>query len=502
MSVGNYTYDTTNYTLSGGGQFEQLWNTVLDEYNDPNWFATQIWEPFQDSFSHYNVRQAWRDPDDLLEEYGGYFAPFSTQEWTYLDKMHELSSTQLDRALVQLEEDRVEKRDLEERVYRDQKETAIEMADMELDKILRKTDLEKSQLTTDYKEMMSQIDNLIGHTGMTSGYFEQKKDIQLDNVASNIHQANFSQLIATEEADKTRNRAIDDYNNSLNMSDLKYDAEYNTSIQNVENKKEELGISLVKDKLNVYGQWKAESVNNLTRLVAADTHQYGEDDWSGGGHYDPVSGEHVEPEILSHSEWLALSPNAQLDYVVFDDQWQMSGGNCEVQPENCSYVRVGEAISDLYDDYEDWMGSTYLDGSNNAHTGGSTGFGGSQDPNGFEEWKAENPELYDYYVDMLENTNWDDTIYEGMVHGYSGIEHSEDFDLAQDYTILQNFIFDQLYLNPVREGLAEDYQSPTEEGDYGVWMPYYRYDSDGDLLWYLRNTIANIETSFGFQNPG
>ena len=90
--------------MPNGSVYEQ-WNTVLDEYNDPDWFANQIWDPFSrpsgtmPGFDSWQTAWDFTSPERLQKAYGSYFNRFNTADWDTLDQLHALDIQLLDQEI-------------------------------------------------------------------------------------------------------------------------------------------------------------------------------------------------------------------------------------------------------------------------------------------------------------------------------------------------------------------------------------------------------------------
>lgn len=489
MAVGNYqSYQDPYEEISTSGTYGQIWNTVLDEYNDPDWFSNQIYAPFSDQFSGPLMKMEFQNPTSLLDAYQGLFPPFETSDWEYLDKMHNIATSQLDRNLQQIQQDRVESREFEEEVYNEKKNIAISRADKELEQVLERQAYEEYQLAQEYESTMSELNNMISRTGLESGYVEQKRNIQLENVAANINQANFTKVLATEEANRKKDRALEDYEDSLAMSDLLFDQQYETAFQTGTNKEKALHAKLIKDKLNVYDQWKTGTVSNLTRLVSSGAAEYDIDAWEIGGEY-AEDGTFTE-KIYSYEEYQQMGLHEQASMMAIG--CTIPGASADEGGSSCQYIKVGEALQDQMEMYNDWTGNA--PGHQSAQNWGDGGYEGyiqneiihndrdDGHANGFEKWKAENPELYEHYVNQFYNED----VSSRAVGPAWKQDHEND---VQGYSRLMNFIYDQVHLQPVRAAIAEqesrfDFSEREASGelynygDYGVHMPMTIWTND------------------------
>jgi len=345
--------------MPNGSVYEQ-WNTVLDEYNDPDWFANQIWDPFSrpsgtmPGFDSWQTAWDFTSPERLQKAYGSYFNRFNTADWDTLDQLHALDIQLLDQEINRMASNRGEQRKLESEMLESKKEGKIEAASLQLDKQLKSINQEKEELRIAAIQSMSELDSVIAKTGLTSGGLDRKKQVELDTVAASINQANFNRVVATQDYANVVKQANLSLDSQLKTSDLKFDAQYGTKLQNIENKKSAAELDLIGNKLDVYTQWKTGVYGDLGRLVQTGVATAGLDAW--------------DVDIIESDKYFALTDSQKEEYELFD----APVGDTLT---DTIYVRMGENAKGAYEEYQAWM-----DG-------------------GFEEWKKENADLYESYLE-------------------------------------------------------------------------------------------------------
>ena len=245
-----------------------LWDTVMSEYNNPEWFQDIVYDPFSTYFQDSNVHFELRDPDSFLgSEFGPWFKAFDERDWQMIDATYNLQSDQLDAQVAFAEETSEIAQNLDEELLSSRRDNEIDQAELQFEQTMSREDLNKQKIRYDALKTMSQLDSMIATSGISSGGIAQKKDLQMDAVEAELHQANMNKYIASREFDKRKTRAIDNYEDSLNTANLKRDVQFDTVTVTAEQKRESANLGAIIDKLNVYDQWKANQVDTIYCVV-------------------------------------------------------------------------------------------------------------------------------------------------------------------------------------------------------------------------------------------
>ena len=283
-----------------GGRIYDAWQTIYDEYDSPDWFEDQIWGPFSDKLVGAHVRMDFRDPNRMMDsEWGNWFSAFDTRDWDRLDESYALEASHLKQETDLMTEQHEKLDELDERIFGEKRDSRIERADMEFKKKMGEEERRKEKIRLDAIATLSNIDNIIGQSGLSSGGVGQKRDIELQSVQAELNQANMNRKLAAPGRDKEHARAIDDYESSITSSNLKRDVQYESKFLNTEQKKKAAGMQLMTDKLNVYDEWKADQVGQIKKMFQYEATFYDPEDlreaWSvGGDEYELMKGMYDE----------------------------------------------------------------------------------------------------------------------------------------------------------------------------------------------------------------
>ena len=267
---------------------ESQWQSIYDQYESEDWFNEILFDPFQSEFNsplgkygQGRVSYSW-EPDSpqglFMRDWGGFFPEFDDRDWQSLDYTAAMQKKHLDEQTEFLVENREKEREREVKVLDKQNELAIRKAENNLQRTAEQQDLNKENLRLDALDKISQIDDMVAQTGISSGTNDRRKKIQLDTITSSVNQANYNKFMAAKDLKKVEDRAEQNKELSLNMSDAKYDAQYNTHLQDKSSKVKTIDLDLMLDKINVYDEWKFGQVKTMQRLFMEGVHLYDMDD--------------------------------------------------------------------------------------------------------------------------------------------------------------------------------------------------------------------------------
>jgi hypothetical protein len=297
------TYTDTDLSTYAPG-VSSYWNTVLGEYNNPQWFQDIIYSPLAHEFKGTNVKYQFRDSDRMLRgDFGPWFQAFDVRDWDVLDEQFAMRSEHLDQQTDFVVQRSGEVAELDERIYSAKRDTEIDEAELDFDRTMSREELNKQKIRLDALKTITQLDSLIATTGLSSGGLNEKKQIQMDVVEADLQQANMSRLIASKELDKRKDRAIDEFIDTMNTENLKRDVQYDTVMLTNKQKKEAANIELVTDKLNIYDRWKSSQVSTLGRIAAEKEYSPSEaaEAWSHGGvEFEAMRGYY---EDFANNDW-------------------------------------------------------------------------------------------------------------------------------------------------------------------------------------------------------
>tara|TARA_Y100000593_G_scaffold37384_1_gene72530 strand:- start:568 stop:2187 length:1620 start_codon:yes stop_codon:yes gene_type:complete len=285
MATNNTAYTPTELQGSGvinvPGPLGDAFSSIFREYENPQWFQDLIFDPFatlpggggwKDPFA----KPGYRTPQSLESTLlGSQIFAFDPREWERADQIAALSMENLDDKIdLELSQDK-RSRKLDEEILGEQRDKKIRDAEMRMDNTLTQQDQQKAQLRLQALQTMSQIDSLIGQSGLRSGTYDKRKEVALDSVKADLQKANLTKAMSIRDYNKAKDSAISDYDNALLKSNAAKDAQYNTSLLNAEQKKETLALNLVADKIKVYEDWQADQVMTAGQIQATGEHVYG-----------------------------------------------------------------------------------------------------------------------------------------------------------------------------------------------------------------------------------
>ena len=126
------TTNNTSYTESQiqGAPFgiNQTFQSILSEYQDPQWFKNMIFDPFKyipGGWKAPMAKAGYRDPDRLWSSTLGQFSEFSTTEWETADYVTGIAQDNLDAQLNLSLEQSEEEKLLDERIYEEKRDKII-----------------------------------------------------------------------------------------------------------------------------------------------------------------------------------------------------------------------------------------------------------------------------------------------------------------------------------------------------------------------------------------
>lgn len=244
--------------------FDNKWDTVLDSYNNPDWFEDLVFNPVKNLLDHPLSRYGGTDaPTKFQDEYQLYFPEFDTGDWNKLDSLANVQKENLDDGLELLSEQQELNRSMVVDKYEDTKARKIEGAEQRLDHQTQKSDTDKELIRLKALQSVSQINNMIAQSGIQSGYHDKLRKIQEDNVKASTNQANWNKYLSAREIKDIESDLDQGLEKQLKIIDAQNDAAYNTKLQNIEHKKETIDQELVLDKINVYDEWKTGHIETL-----------------------------------------------------------------------------------------------------------------------------------------------------------------------------------------------------------------------------------------------
>ena len=330
MAVQDYTIRGFEEPDHGGSRLYDLWQTVYSEYDSPQWFQDEIWGPMSNYFTGADVKMDFRDPDRLMEsEWGDWFSPFDTRDWEALDEMFTTQSTHLDKQTEFLSETHDKREELDEKVFGEKRDARIERAELRHKQTMRSEDMRKDDIRLKAIQSLTNLDSIIGHSGISSAGLNKKKEIQLESVKSQLNQANMSRKLSSEGLGKEKTRAINDYERSLDTENLKRDVQYDSKFLDVNQKKEAAHMDLITNKLSVYDEWRAGQVGTVNKIFSQEAHLYDpeslQEAWSKGGEeyelmkgmYDDFSGNFDQWKDENPELWAKMKANPD-EYIATD----------------------------------------------------------------------------------------------------------------------------------------------------------------------------------------
>ena len=338
MAVGDYTEERLwgNPGDSGSGsRIYDMWQTVYDEYDSPNWFQDQIWDPMSNYFTGADVKYDFRDPNRLMQsEWGGWFSPFDTRDWESLDEIYMTKESHLTEQADLLSQQHEQQQDFDERVFGQKRDARIERAEFQHEKTMRDEERRKEDIRLKALENLTNLDSIISQSGLSSSGMNQKRQLELDSVQSELNQANMSRKLSSEGLGKEKIRAMNDYESSIGKENLKRDVQYDTKMLNVKQKKQAAHMDLITDKLSVYDEWRAGQVGTVNKMFRQEAHLYDpeslQDAWSEGGEeyelmkgmYDSFSENFDQWKEENPELWAEMLANPE-EYIRTDvRQWQ------------------------------------------------------------------------------------------------------------------------------------------------------------------------------------
>ena len=271
--------DSTLMNPGTSGSIGSQWNTVLSEYEQSqDWFRDLIYvhlDKFVPSLTSLDLTTKQVNPvfgtaGKLQSAYAGLFRPFSEFDWDSLDDVTNLTQGQAREDLELLKKQKKSTIALETEILSDEKDKKIAQAEFELEKDLNAIDSDKQQMKNQAIKSLSQIDNLVANTGIVSGSYEKKREIANDSIQQSLNQANYNRLLAVQKLEKEKKYAKEDYKSSIAETNLKFDTQYETKMQDLESKTETMNLNAMIDKIDMYESWKADQINNLSQITIAD----------------------------------------------------------------------------------------------------------------------------------------------------------------------------------------------------------------------------------------
>ena len=306
------TTNNTSYTESQiqGAPFgiNQTFQSILSEYQDPQWFKNMIFDPFK-YIRVGGKMTGWKDPmakagyrtSEALESTTlGQFAEFSTREWETADYVTGIAKENLDAQLDLRLEQSEEEFDLDTRIYEEQRDKKIDEAESQMKNTLVNQDTSKALIRQRALDSISQIDSLIAHSGIKSGSYDKKKTIALDAVQTDLEKANLTKAMSVRDYNLAKVAADRDFDFNIEKATLVKDQQYDTGLLNKEQKQQTLGLNLVADKIDIYEQWKTNQVETANEILGSEEHLYGTDEdrleafETGGAEYEIMKEQYTD----------------------------------------------------------------------------------------------------------------------------------------------------------------------------------------------------------------
>jgi len=234
-------------------QLEQLQN----QQSSGNWFEDIVYNPFQSVY--------W-DKTTIGGAEEGMFPGFSESEWNRIDETTALKEKNINTQFnlweitaSNMKEFRDRKLDLES----GQKIKKLEMQD---EYSREKTNLDKKIMMDKALQSINQVDSLAGKTNLGSGTNAMNRKIAEDSVKTQVSSANLNRQFARKNVAKNKERIETNAENTKELAKLTYDAQYNTKMQDKDSKLSMLGLTSMIDKINVYEEWQASTIDRVVKL--------------------------------------------------------------------------------------------------------------------------------------------------------------------------------------------------------------------------------------------
>tara|TARA_Y100000593_G_C4313738_1_gene339732 strand:+ start:2290 stop:3639 length:1350 start_codon:yes stop_codon:yes gene_type:complete len=339
------TYDPNDIQTASGGLFG-VFDSIMSEYNNPQWFKKIIFDPFA------SITGGWQDPyakigyrtaSGLEEQTKGRIHEFNPSDWESMDHIVDVGMENIDDRLDLLLTQTEESKQLAEEQFAHERDKTITAAENQMESTLEAQDASKFQLRQKALQTISQIDSMIAHGGLTSGSYDAKRKIALDTVQSDLEKANFSKAMSVKEYNQAKIMAEEEYSSNITSSNMAKDAQYQTALLSGEQEKENLGLGAVQDKISIYEEWKADQVASASTIITGGEHLYTtleqrEEEYEAGGEeynwladqYHSFEGDNWETWKAENSElyqdMLSNPYDYDLDYVHTYQSRTGSGG--------------------------------------------------------------------------------------------------------------------------------------------------------------------------------
>ena len=240
-------------------QLEQLQN----QQSSGNWFQDIVYNPFK---SVYWDQTTIGGPEEIQDELSGMFPGFSESEWSRIDEATALKEKNIntqfnlwDITASNMKKFQDRKLDLES----GQKIKKLEMQD---EYSREKTNLDKKIMMDKALQSINQVDSLAGKTNLGSGTNAMNRKIAEDSIKTQVRSANLNRQFARKNVAKNKERIETNAENTKELAKLTYDAQYNTKMQDKDSKLSMLGLTSMIDKINVYEEWQASTIDRVVKL--------------------------------------------------------------------------------------------------------------------------------------------------------------------------------------------------------------------------------------------